>query len=129
MDYPGDPTQDTNDIGPYDKAAMRFGYANIVDVEKNMKYAAQTDGSAAGSGVDYLRSLDGFGGNNGRAGGGHHYSMYNDLYGVLGSGAARPGWTGAANDPLAMQCSGPDLAYSAERDMRSVFQFNAALAQ
>jgi hypothetical protein len=129
MDYPGDPTQDTNDIGPYDKAAVRFGYANIVDVEKNMKYAAQTNGSAAGSGVDYLRSLDGFGGITGRSVGGHHYSMYNDLYGVLGSCAARPGWTGAANDPLAMQCSGPDLAYSAERDMRSVDQFNAAIAQ
>ena len=39
MDYPGDNTQDMNDIGSYDKAAMRFGYADIVDVEKNKKYS------------------------------------------------------------------------------------------
>jgi hypothetical protein len=129
MDYPGDPTQDTNDIGPYDKAAMRFGYADLVDVEKNMKYVAQSDGSATGSGVDYLRSLDGFGGILGRSVGGHHYSMYNDLYGILGSCSARPGWTGAAGDPLAMQCSGPNLDYVAERDMRTVNQFTAAIAQ
>jgi hypothetical protein len=127
MDYPGDPTQDTNDIGLYDKAAMRFGYADIVDVEQNMKYVAQSDGTAAGSGIDYLRQLDGFGGILGRSVGGHHYSMYNDLYGVLGKCTPRAGWTGAANDPLAMECSGANLAYSAERDMRTVDQFNPAI--
>ncbi|MBV9949136.1 MAG: zinc-dependent metalloprotease, partial [Myxococcales bacterium] len=36
MDYPGDQTQDMNDIGLYDKAAMRFGYADLVDVENKV---------------------------------------------------------------------------------------------
>ena len=62
MDYPGDQTQDMNDIGSYDKAAMRFGYANVVDVEKSMKYTQLQDGTAAGSGIDYIQALDGFGG-------------------------------------------------------------------
>ena len=53
MDYPGDQTQDMNDIGNYDKAAMRFGYANVVDVETTMQYGQQ-DGATAGSGADYL---------------------------------------------------------------------------
>ena len=54
MDYPGDQTQDMNDIGHYDKAAMRFGYANVVDVETNMKYR-QPAARRPARGVDYLR--------------------------------------------------------------------------
>jgi hypothetical protein len=129
MDYPGDPTQDMNDIGSYDKAAMRFEYADIVDVEKQMKYASLSDGSAAGSGVDYLRVLDGFGGIVGRSVGGNHYSTYADNYGLLGTCTPRQGWTGDPSDPLAMQCSGPDLDYVAERDMLSVNQFSAQVTQ
>jgi hypothetical protein len=129
MDYPGDPTQDMNDIGSYDKAAMRFGYADIVDVDTNMKYAAQSDGSSSGSGLAYLQALDGFGGILGQSIGGNHYSTYADNYGLLGQCTARKGWTGSPTDPLAMQCSGPSLDYVAERDMSSVNKFTAAVSQ
>jgi hypothetical protein len=123
MDYPGDQTQDMNDIGSYDKAAMRFGYANIVDVDNQMKYVNQ-QGSAAGSGTDYLQALDGFGGIWGSSIGQNHYSMYADKYPILGSCSARPNWNGDPADPLAQQCSGPDLSYVAERDMKTVPKFD-----
>ena len=32
MDYPGDTTQDTNGLGPYDQAAARFFYTDTLDV-------------------------------------------------------------------------------------------------
>jgi hypothetical protein len=123
MDYPGDVTQDTNDIGLYDKAAMRFGYANLVDVEKNMK--------VPGSGNDFLGAaalLDGFGGifgfGYGNLFGGiipNHYSTYADKYGLVGDcSRSRPNWTGDPNDPLAKQCTGSALDFVAERDMRTV---------
>jgi hypothetical protein len=129
MDYPGDNTQDMNDIGLYDKAAMRFGYADIVDVDTDKKYTTTSGGSAAGTGVDYVRQLDGFGGIFGKSVGGNHYSMYNDRYNLLGTCTAKPGWTGSSTDPLAMQCTGPSLDYVAERDMRDVDQFNSQLTQ
>ncbi len=128
MDYPGDPTQDRNDIGTYDKAAMRFGYADIVDVEKNMTYS-EVGGSALGGhgGLDYIGALDGFGGIFGSSIGGNHYSTYADKYPILGTCTARPGWMGDPSDPLAMQCSGPDLDYVAERDMLTVDKFSASV--
>jgi hypothetical protein len=129
MDYPGDNTQDMNDIGLYDKAAMRFGYANIVDVETDKKYQTTSGGAAGGTGIDYVRQLDGFGGIFGRSVGGNHYSMYNDRYNLLGTCTQKPGWTGSASDPLAMQCTGPSLDYVAERDMRDVDQFSPQLTQ
>ncbi len=127
MDYPGDQTQDMNDIGPYDKAAMRFGYANIVDVEKNMKAIPRPDGSAAGNGTDFLQALDGFGGIWGSSIGTHHYSMYNDRYALLGTCAGRPGWNGDPTDLLAQRCTGSDLDYVAERDMRTVNKYSTAV--
>ncbi len=120
MDYPGDMTQDMNDIGAYDKAAMRFGYADIVDVEKTF-----TQNSAKGN--DYLQALDGFGGIWGTSLGTptpRHYSTYNDTYDLLGSCAPRAGWNGDPTDPLAQQCSGPDLDYTATRDMKTVDKFS-----
>jgi hypothetical protein len=128
MDYPGDPTQDTNDIGSYDKAAMRFGYADLVDVEKNMTYS-EVGGETLGGhgGLDYVEALDGFGGIFASPIGGNHYSTYADKYPILGTCTPRPGWTGDPNDPLAMQCSGPDLDYVAERDMLTVDKFSAAV--
>ncbi len=134
MDYPGDPTQDTNDIGPYDKAAMRFGYANIVDVEKNLKLAVSAAGVPSGTGADFISAgglLDGFGGIFGfsygtyadRASGfllPNHYSMYADKYGLVGTCTANPAWNGDPGSPLAQQCTGPALDFVAERDMRSV---------
>ncbi|MGH7296082.1 MAG: zinc-dependent metalloprotease, partial [Polyangiaceae bacterium] len=127
MDYPGDNTQDMNDIGNYDKAAMRFGYANIVDVDKNMSYVGNKDGSTGGTGQDYLIALDGFGGIWGSSIGQNHYSTYADKYGVLGTCSPRTGWNGDPSDPLAQQCTGPDLDYVAERDMKTVPKFDSAI--
>jgi hypothetical protein len=129
MDYPGDPTQDTNDIGLYDKAAMRFGYADLVDVEKNMKTGSLQGEtvSTAGNGADFLQALDGFGGIFGSSIGGNHYSTYNDKYDVLGTCTPRPGWTGDPSDPLAQECSGSDLDYVARRDMQTADKFSASV--
>jgi hypothetical protein len=128
MDYPGDQTQDMNDIGLYDKAAMRFGYANVVDVEKDKKYV-EVSGNASGSGIDYVQSLDGFGGIFGQNIGSNHYSTYADNYGILGKCTPKANWTGDPNDPLAQQCSGADLDFAAERDMLKVDKFAAGVTQ
>jgi hypothetical protein len=126
MDYPGDQTQDMNDIGLYDKAAMRFGYTNLVDVEKSMKYTS-TSGSTGGSGSDYLQAVDGFGGIFGASVGQNHYSTFGDKYALLGKCSARAGWNGDPKDPLAQQCSGPNLDFVAERDMKTVPKFDQAI--
>ncbi len=139
MDYPGDQTQDTNDIGPYDKAAMRFGYANVVDVEQNLKAVVGSTGATSGSGYDFvggIELLDGWGGIFGYPygttfqtpigtpnGQGNHYSTYADKYGLLGAGCGskpRPGYTGDPKSALASVCSGPSLTFEAERDMKAI---------
>ncbi|MCL2447870.1 MAG: zinc-dependent metalloprotease, partial [Polyangiaceae bacterium] len=129
MDYPGDPTQDTNDIGSYDKAAMRFGYADLADVEPTMSYRETSGGNVQGSNnaVDYLEALDGFGGIFGDSIGGNHYSTYADKYPVLGTCTARPGFSGDPSDPLSQQCSGPTLDYVAVRDMLTVDKISSAV--
>ncbi|HSY20478.1 MAG TPA: zinc-dependent metalloprotease [Polyangiaceae bacterium] len=130
MDYPGDPTQDTNDIGPYDKAAMRFGYADIVDVDNDKKYSEPLNGGASGShgGLDFIQALDGFGGIFGSPIGGNHYSTYADKYNLLGTCTANPNPpTSDPSDPLSKVCSGFDLDYVAERDMLTVDKFSAAV--
>jgi hypothetical protein len=129
MDYPGDQTQDMNDIGLYDKAAMRFGYANLVDVENKTKFTEDNQGnsSATPNAADFVIALDGFGGIFGSPIGGKHYSMYADTYGVLGSCAPRAGWTGDPNDALAQQCTGADLDSVAERDMKTVDKFGSVV--
>jgi len=142
MDYPGDQTQDMNDIGLYDKAAMRFGYADLVDVENKMNYSTSSDGTSAGSGYDFiggLQLLDGFGGIFGNSYGntyesalgnqGNHYSTYNDKYSLLGKCAPRPGWNGDPSDPLAKKCTGSDLDYVARRDMLTVPKLSQSLLQ
>lgn len=144
MDYPGDQTQDTNDIGPYDKAAMRFGYADVVDVEQNLKATVGPGGMTTGSGYDFagaIQLLDGFGGIYGftygttlntpigYGGQGNHYSMYADKYGLLGPGCGtvpRPGYDGDPSSALAYICSGPSLMFEAERDMSSIAKFSTA---
>ncbi|MDP9002551.1 MAG: hypothetical protein M3O46_20875, partial [Myxococcota bacterium] len=117
MDYPGDMTQDMNDIGAYDKAAMRFGYADLVDVEKNLPYTSP-------GGNTFLQALDGFGGIFGLPLGGH-YSSYNDTYHLLGTCKPRPGWNGDPTDALAQQCNGPELDYVALRDMRTIDKYSS----
>jgi hypothetical protein len=128
MDYPGDQTQDMNDIGAYDKAAMRFGYADLVDVEKNKTYSERNGATVSSTGLDFVQALDGFGGIFGASLGNPawHYSTYADRYGVLGKCDKRSGWTGDPNDPLALQCSGPDLDFVARRDMKTVDKYDAA---
>ena len=126
MDYPGDQTQDMNDIGLYDKAAMRFGYADLVDVENKTQFVVGTDGISRGTGIDFIQALDGFGGIWGSSIGGNHYSTYQDKYNVLGSCTPRPDWKGDPNDPLAQQCSGSDLDYVPIRDMHTVDKLSAA---
>jgi hypothetical protein len=143
MDYPGDQTQDMNDIGLYDKAAMRFAYAGLVDVEQNLKAVVAPGGATAGSGYDFvggIQLLDGWGGIYGfpygmtyttqlgtPSGQGNHYSTYADKYGLLGDcSQARPGWNGAPTDPLAKQCTGSSLDYVAERDMTSIPKISQA---
>jgi hypothetical protein len=130
MDYPGDQTQDMNDIGPYDKAAMRFGYADVVDVDNDAYLPkAEGDGSAEGGrgsfakGGAYLVALDGFGGIGGHAIGGYHYSQYNDKFHILRT-CSEP--TNAA-DPLTARCDGFDLDYVSLRDMVPAAKFGQAV--
>lgn len=106
MDYPGDTSMDMNGLGAYDKAAVRFTYANVVDVEDDAKV-----GSAKGDA--YMQALDGFGGIGGRTIGGLHYSQYQDQYNVLGECSAQTD----PNDPLSATCTGAKLDHVSIRDM------------
>jgi hypothetical protein len=127
MDYPGDQTQDMNDIGLYDKAAMRFGYGNLVDVE-NKQIFNETGGNVSqNAAADLVNALDGFGGIWGSTIGQKHYSTYNDTYNLLGTCSAKDNWTGDPNDPLAQSCTGSDLDYVAERDMKTVDKISAGV--
>jgi hypothetical protein len=47
MDYPGDLTQDTLGIGAYDRAAIRFAYADVTDVidDDDVRCTANSDGT------------------------------------------------------------------------------------
>ncbi len=69
MDYPGDLTQDTLGIGPYDRAAMRLEYADVADVwdepsSVNCSPSSNPTASAActANGSTLHSLLDGFGG-------------------------------------------------------------------
>jgi hypothetical protein len=128
MDYPGDQTQDMNDIGLYDKAAMRFGYAAVVDVDTDTSYSGtvQTDPNnhALDKASAYVSVLDGFGGIGGQTVGGYHYSTYNDNFHVLGTCTAQTD----PLDPLSATCSGAPLDYVAQRDMVSSAKYGQAFS-
>jgi hypothetical protein len=131
MDYPGDQTQDMNDIGMYDKAAMRFGYADVVDVDTDTHVnpaagvsASNQTGHATDKGSAYLTVLDGFGGIGGQTVGGFHYSTYNDNFHILGTCTSQSD----PQDPLSATCSGPPLDFVARRDMVDVQKYGAATA-
>jgi hypothetical protein len=113
MDYPGDQTQDMNDLGSYDKAFMRFQYGEVVDVDRDA-----VDGTDKGKA--YVGVLDGFGGIGGYTVGNVHYSNYNDKFKVLGTCDA-----GDGKDPLTAKCTGFDLAYVPTRDMEQVDKYGA----
>ena len=136
MDYPGDVTQDMNDIGLYDKAAMRFGYTDVVDIDtdtnvtlscaagKTCSTGVQNTslGHAADKGSAYLQVLDGFGGIFGQTVGSYHYSTYADNFGILGTCGNQTD----PNNPLSATCSGPPIDYVARRDMVDVQKFGQA---
>ena len=111
MDYAGDLSQDTLGIGSYDKAAMRFGYGNVVDVDVDAKQDSP-------KGKAYLEVLDGFGGPTGYMVGGVHYSQYQEKYNALGRCTAESG-----ADPLSAKCSGFEMDHVSLRDMKSVPKF------
>ncbi len=124
MDYPGDQTQDMNDLGAYDKAAMRFCYGEVADVDNDAIYDSTYQNAQgrrpATKGDAWLQSLDGFGGIGGRTVGGYHYSSYNDKFNVLGTCTG-----GSATDPLSASCSGFDLDFVPLRDMATVPKYGA----
>jgi hypothetical protein len=128
MDYPGDVTQDMNDIGLYDKAAMRFGYADVVDIDTDTNVAVGTGfkqssgGHAADKGSAFLQVLDGFGGIGGQTVGGYHYSTYADNFGVLGTCSNQTD----PNDALSATCSGAPIDFVARRDMVDVNKYGKA---
>jgi hypothetical protein len=130
MDYPGDLSQDMNDIGPYDKAAMRYGYADLVDVDTDAKVPGGAanptpDPAQSDKGSAYVFALDGFGGIVGAPVGAVHYSTLADKFGVLGTCTTPTD----PNDPLTATCSGPPLDYAALRDMVSVGKYGADVAR
>lgn len=111
MDYPGDPTQDMIGVGAYDKAAMRFIYGNVADVEEDA-----TVGSARGKA--FIGALDGTIYN--AAGvGDMHYSKLNDSWKMIDPAkrpcTLLPGATDGSTNPLDYKCDrygheGPDVA-------------------
>ncbi len=116
MDYPGDQTQDMNDIGNYDKAAMRFAYGDVVDVDTD---AAQSNDK----GKAYLQVLDGFGGIGGQSLGGVHYTWYNEYYHILNN----CGPQSDPNDPLSAKCDGFKMEYVPFRMMKTVDKYTPAV--
>ncbi|MFO0675236.1 MAG: hypothetical protein U0169_01800, partial [Polyangiaceae bacterium] len=133
MDYAGDQTQDMNGLGPYDRAAVRFGYADVVDVEtdaildlkRGAKFDTNSSLRASDKGTAYAVSLDDFGGIVGRFYGRQHYSTYADKFGILGecTEETEPG------NPLSATCSGPKLDYVAMRDMQPFDVFGAEVSK
>jgi hypothetical protein len=126
MDYPGDPTQDMNDIGLYDKAAMRFGYSDVVDVDTDTSVnpsvgvrSSPVTGHALDKGSAYLTVLDGFGGIGGQTVGGYHYATYNDNFHILGACGTQPD----PQNALSTTCAGAPLDFVARRDMVDVQKF------
>ncbi|MEO8801186.1 MAG: hypothetical protein ABI551_25060, partial [Polyangiaceae bacterium] len=116
MDYPGDQTQDMNDIGLYDKAAMRFGYVDLVDVdavprkgEAKTLYDGRYDGFGGISGPFDVTS---FNGQTGRLTS-THYSGFNDLLDLVGHCTTQTD----SNDALSAHCDGVPLAFVPRRDM------------
>lgn len=112
MDYPGDQTQDMNDIGAYDKAAMRFCYGEVADVDNDAVFG--TDKGSA-----YQNAVDGFGGIGGNVYS-THYSTFNDTMNILGKCTnVNPA------DPLSSSCAGFDMDYVPLRDMTTVSKLDA----
>ncbi|HSQ67914.1 MAG TPA: hypothetical protein VLM85_32110 [Polyangiaceae bacterium] len=118
MDYPGDQTQDMNDIGNYDKAAMRFCYGQVADVDMD---ALQNNSK----GQDYISNGDGFGGIAGQSMGGNHYTKYDQKYHILGTCSSPTD----PSDLTTATCTGFKLDHVEIRDMQTVDQFGPTVTQ
>ena len=122
MDYPGDQNQDMLTAGPYDKAALRFGYGGTVDVWNEDGVSVKSAGSKKQKaydltaftidpglfGVYYFPPVDVT-----AAYVFHHYSEYQKLFGVLGDCAASDD-AGAIDG---MKCNGAPMEVVDYRDM------------
>lgn len=122
MDYPGDMAQETVDLGPYDKAAMRFVYGGLADVDDETRYSTDKAGT-------YLDKLDGFGGvsgpielafdnqttHSGELYGDGHYTTFNDRFNALGECSAQSN----PSDVLSAKCTGFKLKHRKLWDMRT----------
>jgi hypothetical protein len=107
MDYPGDLTQDTNDLGSYDKAAVRFAYGEVIDVDADKGYNSTRHQA-------YMSRLDGFGGISGPLDT-FHYTQLPDITKPLGTCEVPTD----PNDPLSAKCTGYQLDYVSVRDTKS----------
>ncbi len=97
MDYPGDLTQDTLDIGAYDRAAIRMEYADVADVWDDKSASCRPSGtsltnpsgapSCTSKGTTLHLLLDGFGGLTGPFYSDNsnlfHYSQLNQRVGLI----------------------------------------------
>jgi len=105
MDYPGDYSQDMNGLGKYDKAWMRFMYADAVDVDvdsnagnKANYYPLISDRNSGGVLGPFLLPA---------------YWKLNDLFNVVGECQG-----GDGKDPLSAKCTGQVLDYRKLYDMK-----------
>ena len=120
MDYPGDQSLDMYLIGKYDRAALRFGYGNTVDVW------AAPGMSVTGSGAGQTKAYEAVGladppglfgvRNFPQPGGGDdkfiHYSQYHAEFGLLEGCKADPA------SPIGTTCLGSALDVVDYRDMK-----------
>ncbi len=89
MDYPGDLSQETLPIGPYDRAAVRFAYGDVADVwdDPSATCAPVGSGRVCSEAAALLADrLDSFGGIGGPWYGRSelvHYSRLNELLGLV----------------------------------------------
>ncbi len=122
MDYPGDQNHDQLLQGKYDKAAMRFGYGNVVDLW------AQPGLSVKGSGTNQQKAyeLTAFGSspglfgvfdfppvNPGNAYIHIHYSQYQKEFGLLGDCTA----DSSPSAIFGQKCNGAPMDVADYRDM------------
>jgi hypothetical protein len=122
MDYPGDQSNDMTVAGPYDRAALRFGYGGVVDVWAEPGVTVDGDGSGQAKayeltaftvspglfGVMYFPPVDVFDPYVFR-----HYSTYQREFGVLGE-------CEITDDPdavLGQSCNGAPMDVVDYRDM------------
>ncbi len=105
MDYPGDYSQDMNGLGKYDKAWMRFMYADVVDVDTDSNggkkvgyYPFMADRNSGGVlGPFFMPS----------------YWKFNDMFNLVGDCEG-----GDPKDPLSAKCTGVKLDYRKLYDMQ-----------